>query len=179
MKNSKKALLLLLSVTGVVLLAAKKKGIYAFKIKTITGKSIDFSKFKGKKILIVNTASECGFTPQYADLEKLHQEYKDRLEIVAFPTNDFGNQDPGSNEQIAAFCENNYKISFPISEKISVKGISESPIFKFLTQKKLNGVKDTKIKWNFTKFLLDEKGKLIDSFPSEVRPIDREIINLL
>ncbi|KAF5280750.1 hypothetical protein FQR65_LT14993 [Abscondita terminalis] len=137
---------------------------------------IDFSKFKGKKILVVNTASKCGFTPQYGDLEKIYQDYKDKLVIVGFPANNFGQQEPGTNEDIHSFCEANYGVSFPMAAKVSVKGEDIAPIFKFLTEKKLNGVKDTDIAWNFTKFLLDDKGKLINSFPSKVKPTDEAIV---
>ena len=135
--------------------------IYDFKVPGLEGGQIDFSKFKGKKVLIVNTASKCGNTPQYADLETLYEQHKDKLVIVGFPANNFGAQEPGTNEEIKEFCKKNYGVSFPMAEKVSVKGDDIHPLFQYLTEeaKKL-GVEDP-IKWNFTKFLLDENGKLI------------------
>ncbi len=146
------------------------KTIYDFKVESLDGKEINFADFKGKKILIVNTASKCGYTPQYEDLEKLYQRYKDKLVIVGFPANNFGEQEPGSNMQIAVFCQQNYGVTFPMAAKVSVKGDDIAPIYRFLTEKQLNGVKDTTILWNFTKFLIDENGKLIDSFLSATKP---------
>ncbi|GEN72862.1 MULTISPECIES: glutathione peroxidase [Chryseobacterium] len=151
------------------------KTIYDFKVESLDGKEINFADFKGKKILIVNTASECGFTPQYADLEKLYEEYKDKLVIVGFPANNFGGQEPGTNTEIGAFCQKNYGVTFPLAAKVSVKGDDTAPIFKYLTEKDLNGVKNTTILWNFTKFLLDENGKLIDTFISTTKPTDDAI----
>ncbi|WP_223559395.1 glutathione peroxidase [Chryseobacterium lathyri] len=151
------------------------KTIYDFKVESLDSKEINFADFKGKKILIVNTASECGFTPQYADLEKLYEEYKDKLVIVGFPANNFGGQEPGTNTEIGAFCQKNYGVTFPLAAKVSVKGDDTAPIFKYLTEKDLNGVKNTTILWNFTKFLLDENGKLIDTFISTTKPTDDAI----
>ena len=153
--------------------------IHQFKVPSIEGKTIDFSKFKGKKILIVNTASKCGYTPQYADLERLHKAYGGKLAIVGFPANNFGGQEPGSNQEIAQFCEKNYGVSFTMAEKVSVKGDDTHPLFKWLTQKSENGVLDAEIKWNFTKFLLDENGQLLAVFPSKVNPMDEEITKWL
>lgn len=156
------------------------KTIYDYKVDALEeGKTINFADFKGKKILIVNTASECGFTPQYEDLEKLSKEYGDKLVIVGFPANNFGGQEPGTNVEIGAFCQKNYGVTFPLAAKVSVKGEDTAPIFKYLTEKELNGVKDTEVKWNFTKFLLDENGKLIDSFVSKVKPTDEAITKYL
>ncbi|VDH04464.1 glutathione peroxidase [Bergeyella zoohelcum] len=149
--------------------------IHHFKIKALDGSVIDFSQFKGKKILIVNTASKCGYTPQYEQLEKLYQQYKNQLVIVGFPSDNFGGQELDTDKEIASFCKVNYGVTFPMATKVDVKGNQTIPIFKFLTQKSLNKVKDTEIKWNFTKFLLDEKGKLMDSFPSKVEPLSQEI----
>ena len=146
------------------------KTIYDYKVEALNGGEINFADYKGKKILIVNTASECGFTPQYADLEKLSKDYADKLVVVGFPANNFGGQEPGSNEQIGAFCEKNFGVTFPMAAKVSVKGDDTAPIFKFLTEKELNGVKNTTILWNFTKFLIDENGKLIDSYISTTKP---------
>lgn len=153
--------------------------IYDFKVPSLEGSIIDFSKFKGKKVLIVNTASECGYTPQYADLQKLHETYKSKLVIVGFPANNFGGQEPGSNTDIKEFCKKNYGVTFLMAEKVSVKGNDIHPLFKWLTNKSENGVMDAEIKWNFTKFLLDEKGKLINVFPSKVNPNSEEITKYL
>lgn len=155
------------------------KTIYDFKVESLDGKEINFADFKGKKILIVNTASKCGFTPQYEDLEKLYNEYKDKLVIVGFPANNFGAQEPGTNTEIGAFCQKNYGVTFPLAAKVSVKGDDTAPIFKYLTEKELNGVKDTSILWNFTKFLLDENGKLVDTFVSTTKPTDEAITKYL
>ena len=158
---------------------AQAKSIHSFKVEALDGSTIDFSKFKGKKILVVNTASECGFTPQYADLEKLYEQYKDKLVIVGFPANNFGGQEPGANHEIATFCQRNYGVQFPMAAKISVKGDDIAPIYKFLTDKKENGVKNTKILWNFTKILLDENGNIIDSFISSTNPTSDSITKYL
>ncbi|MCW3161902.1 glutathione peroxidase [Chryseobacterium oryctis] len=155
------------------------KTIYDFKVESLDGKEINFADFKGKKILIVNTASECGFTPQYADLEKVYEEYKDKLVVIGFPANNFGGQEPGTNTEIGAFCQKNYGVTFPMAAKVSVKGDDTAPIFKYLTEKELNGVKNTTILWNFTKFLLDENGKLIDTFISTTKPTDESITKYL
>lgn len=156
------------------------KTIYDYKVDALEeGKVINFADFKGKKILIVNTASKCGFTPQYADLEKISKEYADKLVVVGFPANNFGGQEPGSNVEIGAFCQKNYGVTFPLAAKVSVKGDDTAPIFKYLTEKELNGVKNTTILWNFTKFLIDENGKLIDSFVSTTKPTDEAITKYL
>ncbi len=157
----------------------KMKTIYDYRVEGLEGDEINFADFKGKKILIVNTASECGFTPQYADLEKLSKEYADKLVVVGFPANNFGGQEPGSNEQIGEFCQKNYGVTFPMAAKVSVKGDDIAPIFQFLTQKQLNGVKNTAILWNFTKFLIDENGHLIDSYISTTKPTSESITKYL
>lgn len=153
--------------------------IYDFKLTTLDGKPFSLADYKGKKILIVNTASACGFTPQYADLEALYEKYKGKLVIVGFPANNFGGQEPGSNSEIQTFCKKNYGVTFPMSEKVSVKGEDIHPLFKYLTDEagKL-GEKDP-IKWNFTKFLIDENGKLLAVFPSKVKPMSEEITKYL
>lgn len=155
---------------------AAMKTIHNYKVESLDGNEINFANFKGKKILIVNTASECGFTPQYADLETISKKYADKVVVVGFPANNFGGQEPGSNEEIGAFCQKNYGVTFPLAAKVSVKGDDTAPIFKYLTEKDLNGVKNTSIMWNFTKFLLDENGKLIDSFISTTKPTDEKIV---
>lgn len=153
--------------------------IYEFKVEGLEGGSIDFSKFKGKKIMIVNTASKCGNTPQYKELEELYEKYKDKLVIVGFPANNFGQQEPGSNEEIKEFCTKNYGVTFPMASKVSVKGDDIAPIYKYLTEeaKKL-GVEDP-VKWNFTKFLLDENGKLIAVIHNKTKPMSEEVLKYL
>ncbi|MFS8082635.1 MAG: glutathione peroxidase [Ginsengibacter sp.] len=153
--------------------------IYQFKVAALDGSTIDFSKFKGKKILVVNTASKCGFTPQYAELEKLYTTYGDKLVIVGFPANNFGSQEPGTNDEIKTFCTKNYGVTFPMAAKVSVKGEDIAPIYQWLTQKSKNGVLDADIKWNFTKFLLDEHGVLLAKFDSKVTPLSEEIVSYL
>jgi len=155
------------------------KSIYDFKVDALEGGSIDFSKFKGKKILIVNTASACGYTPQYEGLEALYEKYKDHLVVVGFPANNFGGQEPGSNTEIKEFCKKNYGVSFPMAAKISVKGEDIAPIYKWLCTKSENGVLDAEIKWNFNKFLLDENGKIIAKFDSKVTPMSEELTSKL
>lgn len=152
------------------------KTIYDYKVEDINGEEFDFADLKGKKILIVNTASKCGFTPQFEGLEKLYQKYKDQnFIIVGFPSNDFGQQDPGTNEEIAEFCRINYGVSFPMMSKISVKGENMAPIYQFLTQKELNGEKNSSVKWNFQKYLINEDGTLHDYFYSITNPESKKI----
>ena len=153
--------------------------IHDFKVEGLTGESIDFSKFIGKKILVVNTASQCGYTPQYKGLQELYEKYKDKLVIVGFPANNFGQQEPGSNIEIKEFCSKNYSVTFPMAAKVSVKGDDQAPIYKWLCNKSENGVMDAEIKWNFGKFLLDEKGVLMNYFPSKVVPMSEEITSKL
>ena len=153
--------------------------IHSFKVKSIEGGTIDFSKFKGKKILVVNTASKCGYTPQYEALEKVYEQYKDKLVIVGFPANNFGGQEPGSDGDIQEFCKARFGVKFPLASKISVKGDDTAPIYKWLTNKTENGVLDAEIKWNFNKFLLDENGKMIAYFESKVKPDDEAILKYL
>ena len=152
---------------------------HTFKVESIEGGTIDFSKYKGKKILVVNTASKCGYTPQYKDLEALYETYKGKLVVVGFPANNFGGQEPGSNADIKAFCEENYNVSFPMAAKVSVKGNDMHPVYKWLCNKSENGVLDASVSWNFNKFLLDENGVLIAHFPSKVKPMDDEIVQHL
>jgi len=155
------------------------KSIYDFKVEALDGGTIDFSKYKGKKILVVNTASKCGYTPQYEGLEKLYEKYKDKLVIVGFPANNFGGQEPGTNTEIKEFCKKNYGVTFPMAAKVSVKGDDTAPIFQWLCNKSQNGVLDAEIKWNFGKFLLDENGNLITYFPSKIEPMSEEITSKL
>ena len=154
--------------------------VYDFKVPGLDGNMIDLAKYKGKKILIVNTASKCGFTPQYADLEKLYEKYKDKLVIIGFPANNFAQQEPGSNSEIKEFCSKNYGVSFPMAEKVDVVGENIHPLFKYLSDEaKKMGTPDPVIKWNFTKFLVDENGKLVAVFPSKVTPMSDEITKYL
>lgn len=164
-------------------LMAEKQTFYQFleanpdaKVKSIDGKEYDFSGLKGKKVLIVNTASECGYTPQYEDLQKLYDTYKDKLIVLGFPANNFGGQEPGSNEEIKQFCSTKFNVSFPMFEKISVLGDDMAPIYKWLTSKDLNGWNDQQPKWNFNKYLIDEDGNLVKYFSSAVKPMSDEIV---
>lgn len=151
--------------------------IYQFKIKDLYGKEFDFASLKGKKILVVNTASECGLTPQYKDLEAIYKKYKDlNFVIVGFPANNFGSQEPGSNEQIAKFCEMNYGVTFPMMSKISVKGNDMDEVYKFLTQKSKNGLQDSEVEWNFQKYLINEQGELVKVLSPRVLPTDAAIV---
>lgn len=155
------------------------QSIHSFKVKGLDGKQIDFASFKGKKILVVNTASKCGYTPQYEALEKVYKQYKDKLVIIGFPCNQFGGQEPGTNEEIASFCQKNYGVTFPLADKIDVKGSNTAPIYQWLTQKAKNGLVDATISWNFNKFLMNEDGKMIAYFPSNVKPDSEEILSRL
>jgi glutathione peroxidase len=161
-------------------LVAGVTSVYDFKVPGLDGKTIDLSRFKGKKLLIVNTASKCGYTPQYSDLEKLYEQYKDKLVIVGFPANNFHQQEPGTNAEISEFCKKNYGVTFPMAEKVDVVGENTHPLFKYLTEEaKKMGVADPVIGWNFTKFLIDENGKLIAVFPSKIKPMDEQITKYL
>ncbi len=150
--------------------------IYDFKVAALNGGTIDFSQYRGKKIMIVNTASYCGNTPQYAGLQQLYEKYQERLVIVGFPANNFFFQEPGSDETIASFCKQNYGVTFPMAAKVSVKGGSMAPIYQWLTNKKYNGYMDSKVKWNFQKYLIDESGRLTHIFAPTTLPDSPEII---
>lgn len=151
--------------------------IYQFEVKDLYGETFDFSQLKGKKIMIVNTASECGLTPQYEDLQKLYELFsEDGFVIIGFPANNFAGQEPGSNQDIAAFCEKNFGVSFPMMGKISVKGEDMHPVYQFLTQKSKNGVIDSEVQWNFQKYLLDEQGHLVKVIDPQTLPSDPEIV---
>lgn len=153
--------------------------IYDFKVTSLDGGQINFSDFKGRKIMVVNTASECGFTPQYAELQELHEKYGNKVAIIGFPANNFGGQEPGSNAEIQSFCKKNYGVTFPMAAKVSVKGDDIHPLFKYLTSEaEKMGVKDP-IKWNFTKFLIDEQGKLVAVFESKISPMSDEVLKHL
>lgn len=176
----KKLLMFLLVATTATLYSqnARMKTIHDYKVKTIDGKEFDLASLKGKKVMIVNTASECGYTPQYSELEDLYKRYASRnFVIIAFPANNFGAQEPGTNEQISEFCKKNYGVTFPVMSKISVKGEDMHELYKYLTRKSENGVKDTEVKWNFQKYLVDEDGKVVDMIPFNISPKDEKVIS--
>ena len=155
---------------------ADNQTIYQFTVEDINGKPFALADLKGKKVMIVNTASKCGLTPQYKELEALYQQYKDRdFIIIGFPANNFLGQEPGSNEQIASFCSINYGVSFPMMSKISVKGKNMHPLYQFLTQKSKNGVEDSKVQWNFQKYLIDRDGKLEKVIAPKTLPSSDEV----
>ncbi|MCI0448840.1 MAG: glutathione peroxidase [Chlorobi bacterium] len=167
-------------------MASEKNSIYEYiqsnpsaKIKSIDGAEVDFSQYKGKKVLIVNVASECGYTPQYEDLQKLYEANKDKLVILGFPANNFGGQEPGTNEEIKSFCQKNYGVTFPMFEKISVTGDEQHPLYKWLTNSELNGWNSQAPVWNFCKYLIDETGGLVKYYSMKVKPFDEEITSQL
>ncbi len=174
MKKIVVAFSLILTVSG---LSAQNKVLYDFKATSLDGQAFDLSSLKGKKVMIVNTASKCGLTPQYAKLEKLYEQYKDQnFVIIGFPANNFASQEPGTNSEIKAFCTKNYGVTFPMMSKISVKGTDIDPLYNWLTSKAENGVLDAPVQWNFQKFLINEKGQLADvAWPKEL-PDEEKII---
>lgn len=156
------------------------QSFYDLKAKTINGDYFKFEELKGKTVMIVNTASKCGYTPQYEDLQKLYEMYKDKdFVILGFPANDFLKQEPGSDDEINMFCSLNYGVSFPMMSKITVKGKEMHPVYMWLTNKSLNKVSDSKIKWNFQKYIIDEEGNLLNYFSPSTEPFDEEIIKLI
>jgi len=159
--------------------AKSLRSIYDLTVTLINGKQKSMKDFKGKKLLIVNVASQCGFTPQYEELEKLVKEHGDKLEVLGVPSNDFMGQEPGSNEAISKFCKEKYGVTFWLSEKVPVTGKEQSPLFQWLSDKDLNGWNDGSPRWNFTKYLIDETGELTNVFPSTVRPLSNDIVNQL
>ena len=172
-----------MAVVGIILgitSFSQKKTFYDFKVKDIDGKEVDLHKYKGKKILVVNTASECGYTPQYKELEALYKNYKDsNLVILGFPCNDFNGQEPGTEKDIKTFCEKNYGVTFPMMAKISVKGKDTCPLYSWLQHKDENGVQDNDVKWNFNKFMIREDGTWGGYLPSKILPNDRVIIDFI
>ena len=155
------------------------KSVYDIKINSLQGRPIDLKQFKGKFILFVNVASKCGFTPQYRDLQNLHEAYGNRLQVIGLPCNQFGAQEPGNANEIESFCEVNYGVSFLITEKIDVKGKNQHPIYKWLTNKTENGVSNSTVKWNFQKYLVSEEGKFVDYYYSTTNPMNKKIIKHL
>lgn len=183
--------IILLALLGItVVSAAKRRGqsepriavpdsFYELTVAGIDGETIQMSDFRGKYVMCVNVASKCGFTPQYKGLQALYEQYQDKLVVIGFPCNQFLMQEPGSEEQIASFCELNYGVTFPLTEKIKVKGSDQHPVYAWLTQQKYNGVSDATVSWNFNKFLISPEGKWLAHFPSKVEPMSEEVVERL
>ena len=182
MKKLKYLLLKLFSPKGVstrpknITIPANTKSFYDFKLKSIEGKEIDFSIYKGKKLLLVNTASECGYTPQYDELQQLHETHGNKLTILGFPANNFGGQEPGTNIEIGAFCRKNFGVTFQLFEKVDVK---DNELYKWLSDENQNGWNTEKPTWNFCKYLINEKGELVKYYSSAVNPMSTEIVKML
>jgi glutathione peroxidase len=176
-----KILILINSIAGAFVIKGQPtSSIHQYTATSINGKVIKFEDFKGKKLLIVNTASKCGLTPQYEQLQRLHEQYKDKgLVIIGFPSNDFAHQEPGSNADVESFCQVNYGVSFLMMEKVTVKGENMHPVYKWLTSKSLNGVMDSHVKWNFQKYLIDENGYLVDMVLPWKKPDCKRILKWL
>lgn len=155
------------------------ESFYDIKINSLQGTPIHLEDFKGKHILIINVASKCGFTPQYKELQKLHETYKDKLQVMGVPCNQFGGQEPGTAEDIESFCQVNYGVDFLITEKIDVKGKQQHPLYEWLTEESHNGVSGSKVKWNFQKYLIDANGKLVDYYYSATSPTSKKILKHL
>ncbi|HEY9362896.1 MAG TPA: glutathione peroxidase [Chitinophagaceae bacterium] len=168
-----------LAVILTMAFAFTAQSIYDFKVDGLDGNKIDLANYKGKKIMIVNTASKCGNTPQYAELEELYEKYKDKLVIIGFPANNFGAQEPGTNSEIKEFCTKNYGVTFPMAEKVSVKGDDIHPLFKYLVDEAAKKGFTDPIKWNFTKFLVDENGNLVTVINNKVKPMSEEVLKYL
>ena len=164
-----------LTTTNKPIKMSASKSLYDIKIDSLQGKSIDLSSYKGKKVLFVNVASKCGFTPQYKDLQKLHDEYQDSLVVIGVPCNQFGKQEPGNSSEIEEFCEVNYGVSFLITEKVDVKGNEQHPLYTWLTKKIENGRKNSSVKWNFQKYLVGTNGEYIDYYYSITKPLSSKI----
>ncbi|GAB1403228.1 MAG: glutathione peroxidase [Lentimicrobiaceae bacterium] len=174
----KKTLFIPLLMLAFALSGNAQKTLYDFTVTTIDGNPVNLSKYKGKKVLIVNTASKCGLTPQYKELEALYQKYKDQnFVILGFPSNDFMNQEPGTDEEIKEFCEANYGVTFPMMSKISVKGDTQNPLYVWLTHKSQNGVLNADVSWNFQKFMVDENGYLVDYTNPRESPFTKKIVD--
>jgi glutathione peroxidase len=170
-------LIVVLSLAMTFTAHSQNKSFYDFKVKTLEGSDFDLASLKGKKVMVVNTASKCGFTPQYKELESMYQKYGDVLVIIGFPANNFLNQEPGSASDIRKFCSDNYGVTFPMMAKISVKGSDMHPLYRWMTSKQENGVMDSDVKWNFQKYLIDENGKLVDVVYSKEKPDSDRILS--
>jgi glutathione peroxidase len=170
----------LITITALIALiiapALSQKSIYDFTVETIDGQQLNLADLQGKKVMIVNTASKCGHTPQYKDLELLNKAYKQKLVIIGFPANNFMNQEPLNNKEIKEFCDSKYGVTFPMMSKISVKGDDMHPLYKWLTSKSANGVLDSEVAWNFQKYLIDENGNLVGFFKPAVKPLSDEVV---
>jgi glutathione peroxidase len=177
--NPLKTFLGTLGTTDSKVVQKSQTPFYDIHIKSLQGQTVDLSQFKGKKILFVNVASKCGFTPQYKELQELHNTYGDQLVVVGVPCNQFGKQEPGNANEIEEFCEMNYGVTFLITEKIDVKGANQHALYQWLTKKALNGKKDSSVKWNFQKYLIDEDGELLDYFYSITKPMNSRITTYL
>ena len=165
---------------GLFVTLSAQQNFHSFKVETLEGEPFDMSSLNGKKVLVVNTASKCGLTPQYEALQSLYEEYGgDDFVIIGFPANNFMNQEPGTHEEIREFCEENYGVTFPMMQKISVKGDDMHPVYQWLTQNSENGVMDSKVSWNFQKYLISEDGELVKVFNPKTKPDDPEIIQWL
>ena len=160
--------------TVVPYLSDAKGSLYDFKMESLEGEMIDLSKYKGKKVVILNVASKCGFTPQYADWQKFHEQYGDKVVVLGFPANNFGSQEPGSDEEIATFCEKNYGVTFQMFSKIDVTGENQHPLYQWLSKKELNGWNDKSPTWNFCKYVINEDGQLTNFFGSKILPSSDE-----
>jgi glutathione peroxidase len=171
--------LILFVIIQLLTLSTMQKDFYNYTFESIESETIRMADFKGKKILIVNVASECGYTKQYKQLQELHEHFADQLVIIGFPCNDFGSQESGSNEEIASFCSSKFGVTFTMAAKIKIKGDDKHPIYQWLTKKDLNGKMDESVRWNFHKFLISEDGQLLDAFPSSVSPLDDKILAYL
>jgi len=169
---------LLIVLTTLTMMSFGQKSFYDFKVKDIDGKEFDMASLKGKKVLVVNTASKCGLTPQYEALQALYEKYGgEHFTIIGFPANNFLSQEPGSNDEIKEFCSKNYGVTFPMMSKISVKGDDMAPVYQWLTQKTKNGVKDSEVSWNFQKYMIDENGNLVDFASPKTKPDDQKIVS--
>jgi glutathione peroxidase len=184
MKKLKYKFLKLFSPKGITskpegTMESNSKSFYDFKFNSLDGKEIDFNKYKGKKVLIVNTASECGFTPQYEELQHLHETQEDKVVILGFPANNFGGQEPASNGEIGAFCQKNFGVTFQLFEKSDVIGKNQNPVYHWLSHKEQNGWNDEKPSWNFCKYLISENGELLRFYSAAVSPLSDEVLKAL
>lgn len=177
--NPLKAFIGTITATDDAVVQKASKSIYDIHINSLQGKPIDLSQYKTKKILFVNVASKCGFTPQYKDLQKLQDTYLDQLVVIGVPCNQFGKQEPGNSDQIQEFCKVNYGVSFLITEKVDVKGPHQHPLYEWLTKKAINGKQNTKVKWNFQKYLVDEDGVFLDYYYPTTKPMNSRITSYL
>ena len=158
---------------------AQTQSFYDLSFIDIDGNEVKMDQFRGKKVLLVNVASKCGYTPQYAELQELNEKYSDKLVLIGFPCNQFLSQEPGNEEEIKSFCQKNYGVTFLMASKIDVKGGNQHPVYQWLTQKEKNGVEDTKVGWNFQKYLVDEEGHYVHEFDTKVKPMSKEITDLI